>query len=207
MDPQRVLIVESDNGFALSIAAVLQESGYASVIALSAADAQRELRERRPDLIVLRAELPDLSGFAFCGRLRKDKTAQGLPIILVSSDATPEALAQHRSRPASAADAYLAMPFTMEELLAQARELLGMAAAETRAPTPTPAPFLPIPKGSFAAPDGPTDPVNPGTFDEIEGALEGTLGEGNDPGPPHSRWLAGPCDGSTRRRPSPASGR
>src|ERR1700727_1582495 len=97
MDQQRVLIVESDNGFALSIAAVLQEAGFASTIALSAADAQRELRERRPNLIVLRAELPDLSGFAFCGRLRKDQAAQGLPIILVSSDATTEALAQQRS--------------------------------------------------------------------------------------------------------------
>src|SRR5581483_207537 len=67
MDQKRVLIVESDNGFALSIAAVLQEAGFASTLALSAADAQRELKERRPDLIILRAELPDLSGFAFCG--------------------------------------------------------------------------------------------------------------------------------------------
>jgi ParB family chromosome partitioning protein len=176
MDPQRVLIVESDNSFALSIAAVLHEAGYASAITLSAADAQRELRERRPDLIILRAELPDLSGFAFCGRLRKDKTAQGLPIILVSSDATPEALAQHRSRPASAADGYLSMPFPMEDLLEQARSLLGLSSGGGHlASTPMAAPSLPI------TPEGPLEggeSVGAGTLDEIEGALEGALGEG-----------------------------
>lgn len=116
MDPKRVLIVELDNTFALSIAAVLQEAGYASSIALSAADAQRELKERRPDLIILRAELPDMSGFSLCGRLRKDKASSGLPVVLMSSDATTEALAEHRSHPQSAADGYLQIPFPMDEI-------------------------------------------------------------------------------------------
>ena len=76
MESKRILIVEADHGFALSIAAVLQESGFTSAIALSAADAQRELRDRRPDLVLVRAELPDLSGFALCGRLHKTSAAR-----------------------------------------------------------------------------------------------------------------------------------
>ncbi len=175
MDPQRVLIVESDNGFALSIAAVLQEAGYASAITFSAADAQRALRERRPDLIILRAELPDLSGFAFCGRLRKDKTAQGLPIILISSDATADALAQHRSRPASAADGYLSMPFPMEELLDQARSLLGLSSEEGRPVARSP--LTPPPIGQESMLVG-GDPRRAGTLVVLVGALDGVLGEG-----------------------------
>jgi len=173
MDQKRVLIVESDNGFALSIAAVLQEAGFASTIALSAADAQRELRERRPDLIVLRAELPDLSGFAFCGRLRKDKTAQGLPIILVSSDATTEALAQHRSHPQSAADGYLQMPFAMEEMLTQVTGLLSLTGAVDLDPTEEVSG-----RSAHEKPVGPADaqPASPNAVDDLEGALDGAFG-------------------------------
>src|SRR5579863_9029722 len=122
MDPsKRVLIVEADNTFALSLAAVLQDAGFPTAIAADATEAQRDIKDRRPSLVLLRAELPDLSGFTLCGRLRKDKNAQGLPIVLMSSDATPEALAQHRAHPASAADGYLSIPFPMEELSGQVR--------------------------------------------------------------------------------------
>jgi ParB family transcriptional regulator, chromosome partitioning protein len=136
MESKRILIVEADHGFALSIAAVLQASGFTSAIALSAADAQRELRDRRPDLVLLRAELPDLSGFALCGRLRKDKRSQSLPVILISSDATPQALSEHRSHPASAADGYLLMPFQMEDLLGQIQSLLSLAGEQVPALPP-----------------------------------------------------------------------
>ncbi len=163
MDPQkRVLIVEADNTFALSLAAVLSEHGFPSAIAASAADAQREIKERKPSLVLLRAELPDLSGFTLCGRLRKDKNAHGLPIILVSSDATAEVLAEHRSHPASAADGYLSVPFPMDELVSQVETLLSFVdqppveeAAVTAVPEPVPAPA-------------------PGDED-LEGALEGAL--------------------------------
>ncbi len=131
------------------------------------------LRERRPDLIVLRAELPDLSGFAFCGRLRKDKAAQGLPIILVSSDATTEALAQHRSHPQSAADGYLQMPFAMEEMLKQVTGLLSLTGVVDLDPTDE----VPGRSGS-EKPAGPADaqPAGPTAVDDLEGALDGAFG-------------------------------
>ena len=180
MDQKRVLIVESDNGFALSVAAVLQEAGFASTIALSATDAQRELRERRPDLIVLRAELPDLSGFAFCGRLRKDKAAHGLPIILMSSDATAEALAQHRAHPQSAADGYLQMPFAMEEMLTQVTGLLSLTGASDLDALPG-SPVASVDSQRPADPAG-AQPPPPQAVDEIEGVLDGAFGlAGNAP--------------------------
>ena len=38
-----------------------------------------------PDLVVVRAELPDLSGFSLCARLRHDRATARLPVILYSS--------------------------------------------------------------------------------------------------------------------------
>ena len=65
---RRVLIVESSNEFALSMASVLRNAGYQTATAHDSADAQRELEKRLPDLVVLRAELP--AAFVLCGHIK-----------------------------------------------------------------------------------------------------------------------------------------
>src|SRR5262249_14781553 len=112
---RRVLIVESQNEFALSMASVLRSAGFQPATAENPADAQRELELRRPDLVVLRAELPDQSGFMLCGQIKKGRFGQNLPVLLLSSDVGQEGLAQHSQGP-NAADGYLTIPFEMGEL-------------------------------------------------------------------------------------------
>ena len=92
---RRVLIVESQNEFALSMATVLRTAGYQTAMATTAAEAQREMEKRRPDLVVLRAELPDQSGFTLCGQIKKGKWGQNLKVLLLSSDTGEEALKKH----------------------------------------------------------------------------------------------------------------
>src|SRR5690349_13721348 len=105
---RRVLIVESQNDFALSMASVLKTAGFQTAMAHNAADAQRELEKRRPDLVVLRAELPDQSGFVLCGHIKKGKFGNSLPVLLLSSEVGQEGLAEH-SQSAHAADGYLSI--------------------------------------------------------------------------------------------------
>src|SRR6266545_2091844 len=61
MESKRVLIVEPDSAFALSLASLYREDGCATAVAASAAEAELEIVTRRPDLVVVRVELPDLS--------------------------------------------------------------------------------------------------------------------------------------------------
>src|SRR6476646_3676735 len=112
---RRVLIVESENDFALSMASVLKSAGYQTAMADNWYGDHRELELRRPDLVVLRAELPDQSGFVLCGQIKKGRFGQNLPVLLLSSDVGQEGLAQHSQGP-SAADGYLTIPFEMGEL-------------------------------------------------------------------------------------------
>lgn len=126
---RRVLIVESQNDFALTLASVLKHAGYSTSLAGSSADAQRELEKRRPDLVVLRAELPDQSGFVLCGNIRKGRFGSNLPVILVSSDVAPEALQQH-AQSANAANGYLAIPFEMGELTRLTQTIVPPQAAQ-----------------------------------------------------------------------------
>ena len=118
---RRVLIVESQNEFALSMASVLKSAGYQTAMAANAADAQRELEKRRPDLVVLRAELP---GPVRLRPLRPDQEGQvrpeppGAPALLGLGPGGPvPALAQTPN----AADGYLAIPFEMGELASHHR--------------------------------------------------------------------------------------
>jgi len=129
MDPKRVLIVEPDGPFALSLASLFQGDGFSTAVARSAAEAERAVAERPPQLVLLRAELPDVSGFYLTGRIRRTPAAAGVPIILLSSEAVPEAFAEH-ARSAGAADGYLAMPLDTEALAALAHRLLEAGTAE-----------------------------------------------------------------------------
>src|SRR5512146_2272550 len=112
---RRVLIVESQSDFALSMASVLKSAGYQTAVAANAADAQRELEKRRPDLVVLRAELPDQSGFTLCGQIKKGRFGQAMRVLLLSSEVGHDGLTQHAQSP-NAADAYLPIPFEMGQL-------------------------------------------------------------------------------------------
>lgn len=124
MTPSRVLIVEPDHSFGLSLASLFQDEGFATRVARSAGEAELEIALRRPDLVVLRAELPDLSGFSLCARLRHDRATARLAVILYSSDTAPGALAEHASTP-WAANGYLAMPLDAEALKGLSRRLLA----------------------------------------------------------------------------------
>ena len=46
-------------------------------------------RDNRPDLIVLCVELPKMSGYSICNKLKKDNDLKGIPLIITSKEATP----------------------------------------------------------------------------------------------------------------------
>ncbi|MCI0571529.1 MAG: response regulator, partial [Myxococcaceae bacterium] len=126
---RRVLIVESQQDFALSMASVLRGAGYQTAMAQSAAEALRELEKRRPDLVVLRAELPDQNGFNVCAQLKKGQAGANLRVLLMSSEVGRDGLSQHAASP-SAADGYLAIPFEMGDLTQMTQDILPAVAAQ-----------------------------------------------------------------------------
>jgi chromosome segregation ATPase len=132
MATKKFLIIEPEKEFALSLAAVLNEGGAEHRFAFveKGKDAVDEAVEFRPDLIILRAELPDQSGFGLVGRLRKPKKLRKVPILLLSSD-SPEAVVDEHRRGKTPADGYLAMPFDMEEFR---RVVTGLSGVEIMPP-------------------------------------------------------------------------
>jgi len=82
------------------------------------------VRERRPDLILSDAMMPELDGFGLLAELRADPGTSQLPVILLSARAGEEAAVEGL---AAGADDYLLKPFSSRELIARVRANLDLA--------------------------------------------------------------------------------
>lgn len=82
-------------------------------------------REHQPDLILLDLHLPDMAGETVLRLLREQPETAGIPVIVVSADATPASI--ERLKAAGARD-YLTKPFDIGELRSAIREALEAGA-------------------------------------------------------------------------------
>src|SRR5512140_3307320 len=132
--PFRVLLVEPDADLAEEVRRAFGPVGFTVTALASGEQAVERCREEQPDLILLAAELPDMSGISVCNRLKRALT--GVPLLLYTAEATDAAIEAHRAT-RTRADDYLKKPFELAELLGRAAGLLH---ADAPAPPPPPAP-------------------------------------------------------------------
>jgi DNA-binding NarL/FixJ family response regulator len=130
-----ILVVEDDHNLRLLIAGLLREAGHTPIEAACGEDALVAAALTQPDLALLDVDLPNVSGYEVCRRLR-ELHGERLPIMFVSGVRT-EAF----DRVAGfliGADDYLSKPFAPEELLARVRALLRRATPATPAVNASP---------------------------------------------------------------------
>lgn len=71
-------------------------------------------REHKPDLILLDLHLPDLPGDEVVKKLQADPKTSGIPIVMISADATPGQVSRLLR---TGVAAYLTKPLNVERLL------------------------------------------------------------------------------------------
>ena len=130
----RILIIDDSEDGRDIAEAMLAAAGYGVVdTAESAADAYRflgigEAATQQPsavDLILLDIMMPDIDGIETCARIRSDKRYATVPIIMVTSLADADSLAN--AFVAGATD-YITKPVNRIELLARVRSALKLKA-------------------------------------------------------------------------------
>ncbi len=122
-----ILNVDDTDAQRYATSRVLRHAGFAVVEAASGKSAL-EMVGDRPDLVILDVNLPDMSGYEVCRRIRSDQLSARLPVVhlsatMVSTDARVAGLD-------GGADAYLTQPVEPEELLATVRALLRARQSE-----------------------------------------------------------------------------
>jgi two-component system cell cycle response regulator DivK len=111
----RILIVE-DNELNLKLLRdLLEYQGYTILVASLGRTAIDIARQQRPDLILLDVQLPDISGFDVASELKALERTRSIPIIAVTAFAMP---GDRERILASGCDAYVAKPFSIDEVLA-----------------------------------------------------------------------------------------
>jgi DNA-binding response OmpR family regulator len=110
---KKILFVDDEPDILKVSVFMLKRMGYEAFGALNGQKAMDLVRQKIPDLIVLDVYLPGMKGDEIAGLLKKDKTTQGIPIILISADLTT---LEARSR-LCGADDYLGKPFEVQDLL------------------------------------------------------------------------------------------
>ncbi len=123
----RILIVEDEDALSMLLRYNLEAEGYDVATVARGDEAETQLKERAPDLVVLDWMLPGLSGIELCRRLRAQPETRQLPIIMLT--ARGEESEQVRGL-ATGADDYVVKPFSVPELLARVRALLRRSIPE-----------------------------------------------------------------------------
>jgi PAS domain S-box-containing protein len=89
--------------------------------------------EHQPDIILLDLHLPDMSGVEVLRRLRAQERTRGIPVIIVSADATPDSMQRLENE---GANAYVTKPIDVDEFLGVIERLLEQRSdRERRIPT------------------------------------------------------------------------
>jgi phosphate regulon transcriptional regulator PhoB len=117
----RVLVVEDEPDVAEMIRYNLQKEGYDALLSANGVDALRQVREARPDVVLLDLMVPQLNGWEICRRLKQEAGTRAIPVIMVTgrTEEGDKVLGFEMG-----ADDYVTKPFSPRELLARVRAVL-----------------------------------------------------------------------------------
>jgi DNA-binding response OmpR family regulator len=119
-----IVIVEDDEDIADSIRYNLEREGFRVRVAATGEEGLNLILDRPPSLILLDLNLPHMSGFEMCRRLRAESVTARVPILMLTArtDESDKVLGLNLG-----ADDYITKPFSMRELVARVNAVLRRA--------------------------------------------------------------------------------
>ncbi|HKY32239.1 MAG TPA: response regulator [Candidatus Polarisedimenticolia bacterium] len=126
MHKHRVLVVDDSQLLRQVLADALAPAGFEVSSAADGLEALRELRQRRPDLVIADIIMPNMDGWALCAEVRRDPATRDIPFIFLTTESdVPKRIKGLEM----GADDYVVKPFSKEELVARARGVMRRSGA------------------------------------------------------------------------------
>jgi two-component system, OmpR family, phosphate regulon response regulator PhoB len=142
-----ILVVEDEPAIQELIAVNLQHAGHHVLRAGDAEGALGIVKNALPDLLLIDWMLPGMSGVSLARQLRQEERTRQIPIIMLTARGGE---ADKIAGLEAGADDYVTKPFSVRELLARIKAVLGGAGA--------PLPPRPVRGGRGRPPTSPHDP-------------------------------------------------
>jgi DNA-binding response OmpR family regulator len=117
------LVIADDSRTTLALVALaVKREGYEPATATNGTDALALIREHHPELVIVDAVMPGLSGYDVCRALREDRDAPRPHVMMLTAGGreADKALAAEVG-----IDEFVTKPFTPSALRARVREILG----------------------------------------------------------------------------------
>ncbi len=117
-----VLHVEDNPDNRMLVRRVLQAFGYQVIDAENANIARNILQTKRPDLILMDINMPDIDGYTLTNELKAMPNLMGVPIVAI----TANVMKGDRERTLSAGcDGYIEKPIDIDRFIEQVERFLG----------------------------------------------------------------------------------
>ncbi|MBS4016422.1 MAG: response regulator [Candidatus Latescibacteria bacterium] len=116
-----ILIVEDDVNLGELVKFRLQQNDYSVIVVTDGMQMFEQLRQTKPDLIILDVMLPKIDGFKLCGLLKNYDPYKEIPIIMFTARSGEESRLMAKE---TGCDAYITKPFDNKILLDKIAELL-----------------------------------------------------------------------------------
>jgi two-component system phosphate regulon response regulator PhoB len=117
----RILVIEDEEDLQQVLDYNLRQQGHEVLAAVRGGEGLRLARQHRPDLIILDLMLPDIPGTEVCKALKRETTAKGIPILMLT------AKGEEIDRVVGfelGADDYVIKPFSVRELMLRIQAVL-----------------------------------------------------------------------------------
>ena len=119
----RVVVVDDSATILALVAASLRRDGYELALAESGEQALDLIRSERPEVVIVDANLPGVSGYDVCRTLREDTDAPQ-PHVIILTAAARDADREHAVH--VGANEFITKPFSPNALRERVREILGL---------------------------------------------------------------------------------
>lgn len=118
---KKILIVEDDESLGYMEGLMAESAGYDVYWLPDATNVVAEVRERKPDVIVMDVMMPMKSGLEAIKELRADPIARRVPVLFVSVVDLPKQFPEVLKRKSVS---FLQKPFELDDLIAKIHSLL-----------------------------------------------------------------------------------
>ncbi len=123
----KILVIEDDRSIQMVLELVFTRMAKCEVIVASnGAEGLAMIQKQRPDVVLLDLMMPGMDGFEVCQKSKEDVATRHIPIIFLTAQPQPAAVARAM---ALGAAGYLIKPFDPIKIIDQVNEALARVQA------------------------------------------------------------------------------
>lgn len=118
---KKILIADDNENIREALTYLLEDEGYKLWLAKDGADALKQVRELRPDILFLDIMMPVINGYDVCRAIKADPVLKDTYVIMLT--AKGQVAEQERGKEVGANE-YIVKPFSPMEILTKVKNIL-----------------------------------------------------------------------------------